>query len=366
MGRSVWLSPVLLAAMLCVLAGETRGEIVERIVAKVNWDIITKTEWDDMVQIALRGQTSPLGEAEQQKLAEQILERQITDRLIIQAAFARGLKVNDSEVEPQVEAELDALKAKFPSVKEYNVQLQKEGITYQDLRYRYTQQMKDRFLYMKMINVKQRELEAQAEVSTEEIASYYEANKDKGEWMTQHEVRARHIQFNVDPELQGEAREAAIAEARKRLAAAQAALKRGERFEDVTKSLSEDISSRDRGGDLGTFAKGTYHESLERVAFSLESGQVSKPVESPVGLHLIKVDQTFKPRLKKLEENITPPSPIPAPGASPTLEIVEMPLADYLRAVLRNEKLSRDFQAWVDSLKSRAYIQRFLEEPAPL
>jgi len=347
----------LMAALL--LAGRVSAEVAERIVAKVNRDIITRTEWDEATAAQLAQSGTVTGTAERGKITEQVLERMISSRLIIQEALAGGLKVGDTEVEPQVDQEIEATRAQFPSQREFEARLKAEGVSLENLRDRITRRVKDQFLYFRMISKKQRELDQTAEVTEDEVKAYHEANKDR--WQTPPMVRARHIQFSVDPAATGDARKDALAEARRKLVAAQAALKRGEKFEDVAIMLSDDTVTRATGGDLGTFERGTWHESIEDSAFSLKPGQVSKPVESPVGLHLVKTEQYIKPHPKALDEKYRPPSQSPAPGAPPSAP-PEMLLKDYVKAILRNEKIAKGLQAWADGLKARAMIIRYPED----
>lgn len=65
-------------------------------------------------------------------------------------------------------------------------------------------------------------------------------------------------------------------------------LKNGESFSDLAKKLSVDKASGKRGGDLGFFRKGMMVKPFEDVAFKLEKGQISEPVKTEFGYHLIK------------------------------------------------------------------------------
>ena len=91
--RSMFNVQRLFAVMLLVLPGVVFGEVVERIVAKVNNDIVTKTEWEDMVEARMAGKKSKSGKAEREKIGAHVLETMIADRLVVQAAVAKGLKV---------------------------------------------------------------------------------------------------------------------------------------------------------------------------------------------------------------------------------------------------------------------------------
>ena len=65
-------------------------------------------------------------------------------------------------------------------------------------------------------------------------------------------------------------------------------LKNGESFTNLAKELSIDKASGKRGGDLGFFRKGMMVKQFEDVAFSLEKGQISEPVKTEFGYHIIK------------------------------------------------------------------------------
>lgn len=65
-------------------------------------------------------------------------------------------------------------------------------------------------------------------------------------------------------------------------------LKKGESFSNLAKELSIDKASGKRGGDLGFFRKGMMVKPFEDVAFKLEKGQISEPVKTEFGYHIIK------------------------------------------------------------------------------
>jgi len=356
------LPAVLLAATLPAVSP---AGVAERIVARVNRDAITMTEWEDAVQSVLMGKKPQPGVEERKRLADQVLDRLISERLIIQAAVEEGLKVSDTEVAPKVDEEIDSLRSRFASSREFEAQMRKEGITLEDLRIRIGNRLKDQYMYFKELGRQQRELDSTADVTDEEVKTYYDAHKTTPEWQTAPQIRARHILFAVDEALTGDARKAALEAARKKAAAAQAAVARGEKFENVARTFSEDTATRETGGDLGTFAKGTYHEALERPAFSMKAGQVSQPIETPAGLHILKVEEVLPSRPRGLSDTLKVPAPVAGPGAGAP-EIQEMTLQKYIRSIVRNQKLSAALQDWVDGLKRKAFIQKTVGElPEP-
>lgn len=112
------------------------------------------------------------------------------------------------------------------------------------------------------------------------------------------QVRARHIlvQYptNATPAQRDSVRQLAVSLAsRARL---------GENFAELARQYSGDGGSAAQGGDLGVFAKGTMVPPFEEAAFSLEPGQVSDPVETTFGLHIIKVEERVEPSFEDMKE----------------------------------------------------------------
>ncbi|MFP4623306.1 MAG: peptidylprolyl isomerase [Gemmatimonadota bacterium] len=104
-------------------------------------------------------------------------------------------------------------------------------------------------------------------------------------------VRARHILLTYPEGADDEARDSvqAVAEELRERAAA------GEEFEELAAEYSQDQGTAQAGGDLGWFGRGRMVQPFEDAAFALESGEVSEVVETPFGLHLIKVEERETP-----------------------------------------------------------------------
>jgi peptidyl-prolyl cis-trans isomerase C len=111
----------------------------------------------------------------------------------------------------------------------------------------------------------------EVEITEEEIADYYESNKDEFQ-ADEEEVRAFHILKETKAEADV-ARQEIIA---------------GKPFETVARESSEGIF-RERGGDMGFFRRGDVIPEIERYAFRLPEGQVSRVFRSNYGFHIIKV-----------------------------------------------------------------------------
>jgi len=107
---------------------------------------------------------------------------------------------------------------------------------------------------------------------------------------TEEAVRVRYILIKPEPEAPLAKREAdalkKIMDARKRIT------EDGEDFAEVAKEVSEDPGSAPNGGDLGCFGKGQMVPEFEDAAFSLEKGEISQPVKTDFGYHIIQVYDT--------------------------------------------------------------------------
>jgi peptidyl-prolyl cis-trans isomerase C len=104
------------------------------------------------------------------------------------------------------------------------------------------------------------------------------------------EVHARHILFRVADANDQKASKAAEEKAK----AALARIKKGEDFATVAKALTDDPPGKQDGGDLGYFTKDQMVPEFSEVAFKLDKGQVSEPVKTAFGWHIIKVEDKRK------------------------------------------------------------------------
>lgn len=139
-------------------------------------------------------------------------------------------------------------------------------------------------------------LKAQVTLSEDEIKSQYEYNLET--FKEPKRVKARHILFKVK-EGASEEEEKGVREKAK---AVLEELKKGADFAELAKKHSEDLSNKAQGGDLGFFPAGRMTKPFEDAAFSLKPGDLSDPVRTEFGYHLIKVEEVKEARTKGLDE----------------------------------------------------------------
>ncbi len=138
-------------------------------------------------------------------------------------------------------------------------------------------------------------LAAAQPVSDEEIKAYYEANP--GEFERQEELKARHILIEV-PE---GADDQQVTEAREQAQALVERLRDGADFAELAREYSDGPSSA-QGGDLGWFARGEMVEAFEAAAFALDTGEISDPVRTSFGFHVITVEDRKPSGTQPFEE----------------------------------------------------------------
>ena len=145
-------------------------------------------------------------------------------------------------------------------------------------------------------------LQQTATISDAEIQAYYDAHKAEYETLT-----ARHILIRVKgapmpaapgkPELSDDEAKAKAEAIRKRIVG-------GEDFAKIAKEESDDTSSGEKGGDLGEFKKGMMVPPFETAAFALKTGDISEPVLTPFGYHIIQVQTHTTKTLAEVKPDI--------------------------------------------------------------
>ena len=125
------------------------------------------------------------------------------------------------------------------------------------------------------------------EISEDELREYYESRADD---LAREERRAAHILID-----DGENADQTMESLQQKLAD-------GASFADLAKEYSIDTVSAEEGGDLGYAGRGVYNEAFEEALFALEEGEVSEPVETSFGVHLIKLDDVRRSDVPALSE----------------------------------------------------------------
>jgi len=137
------------------------------------------------------------------------------------------------------------------------------------------------------ITLSQGALAESVEISEDELRNYYD---QRAEQYAQEERRAAHILIEA-----GADADARVAEILQRLEG-------GEDFSDLAREYSVDTVSAREGGDLGFAGRGIFDEAFEEALFALEKDEVSEPVETGFGIHLIRLDDIRRSEVPSFEQ----------------------------------------------------------------
>ena len=129
-----------------------------------------------------------------------------------------------------------------------------------------------------------RQISNKTDISGEEIKAYYLDNPE--EFKEPAKTRARHI----------------LVESRLMAAKILSDLERGISFEELARRYTLDVPSRQNGGDLGYFECGTLISDFEKACLDLDVGEISKPVKTELGYHIIEVLDRQKEGVRGLDE----------------------------------------------------------------
>ena len=264
------LSLLLVLTSLTALAGapRVRAEVIERIIAKVNGEIITLSEFQErQLAAAQSAKITPdqIGVFLRENNAR-LLQEAIDDILLVQKAEDAGLALPEDYIDEVIET----IKKDngIESEEQFQATLTREGMTLDDLRKNITASMTRRMIM-------QRDIEPKIAVSEEQLKAEYEKVKDE-EFTRPATVSLEEIFI---PDDAGGLAVATDIVARARAGADFASLAR-------THSAGPTASS---GGELGELVKGSMNPDLETVAFSLAVGEVSDPIPAEGGYRILKV-----------------------------------------------------------------------------
>jgi peptidyl-prolyl cis-trans isomerase C len=296
-------------------------KIPDGAVATVNGVTITQADFDkEMARV--RSQFSRSGrslrESQLPDIKNRVLETLINRELLYQESQNKGIKVEDAEVNQQV----DVLKKRFPNEDEFKAALLEMKVSEVELK----SQIRKGMAIQQFVD---KDLVQDVKVSETEVKDFYKNNPDMFKQAEQ--VKASHILIKVDAQADKSAKD----QANKKIKEIQKKLEDGEDFAALAKEYSEGPSSAN-GGDLGYFERGRMVKPFEDAAFKLKPGEVSGMVETPFGYHLIKVVD------KKPESDVS-------------YEDAKGRISQYLEQEKKGKVLERNLEA----MRQKAVIETF-------
>lgn len=307
-------SLILVAGMVCpTLQG---AKIVERIIARVNSEIITQSSYEKEKQ-RLREQLSDnyAGAELETQFAEQskdVLRDMIDQSLLVQKA--KDLEIN---VDTDVVKELDGYRKKnnLASLEDLESEIEKSGVNYEDFK----ESIQRNLLVQEVLS---REVGSRILTSREDALKYYEAHKH--EFKSPGMVHLGQILISNEKHKPDEVE--------KRAKAALAQLKAGQRFSDVAKKYS-DGPSAEQGGDVGFMKESTMASEIAPVVAKLDVNEFSNPIKTKYGYLILKLMERYSAGIPKFEE------------VEPKVE-----------EVLYQQKMQPQMRAYLKQLRTDSYI----------
>jgi parvulin-like peptidyl-prolyl isomerase len=312
---------IVISVFSIIMAVSSHAEMVDRIVAIINHEIITLSELNNSLETYMKrvGQSSEVTDREdvKKRLRTLILDSLIDQKLIIQEAQKLGIAATDDDVDQAIK---DMLSKKKITMKTMAENIASQGGTIEDYREEIKQHLTKR-------NLIGREIRKNVTITQEEIGNYY--RKHRNDYEGKEAVRIRQILIIVPKDCDVETKE-------KKRSSAEETLKRlrnGEPFSLLAAEVSQGPAAQ-TGGDLGYIEKGLILPEVDTVAFSLKKGEISGIIETSVGYHIIQF-------VDKRGAGIKPPESVRE-------EIIEK---------LGSQKVEEKFQEWLEEQRKKSLIE---------
>jgi peptidyl-prolyl cis-trans isomerase SurA len=277
------------------------GGLIEGVAAVVGDTPILRSEVEEQfVTLAPQFQVDPSDSSQANQLRREILDNLISEQLLTQEAEALGLKVDDATINDAVSQAVESDRARL-GAEGFAAQLKKEGITETELRARYSQEARQELLRR---NLLQKEVFAKVAVTDAQVLQSFQQNKEKiGKKPRALRVLDLFVRTTPDSLIEQSQRKRAE-DIRKEIVG-------GVAFDEAAKKYSDDEKSRPQGGLLPPFSPGDLGDrSFEQVAFTLPVGEVSRPIRTNLGYHIIQVvnrdEQSQTTQIRHILIKVTP------------------------------------------------------------
>jgi len=307
---------VLIACVLLFSGLAGASVLLDRVVAIVNQDVITWSELYKTMEADASPAVKAMKEEERRKVFRDneasFLETLINVRLQMQEAKNLGIGVSDAELQEAI----DSIKKKYSMSEEaFKESLKGEGFTYEE----YKKRLREQIIISKLVNT---QIRNKIVVKDDEIRKFMTENKDALGDTEGYKISQIVLKKQKDSD-KSRLEEKASELLKK--------IEGGESFSAVARQYSEDPSAS-AGGDLGFLEKKQLNKTFTDVISGMQPGDVSKPFWTDNGLHILKLESRS--------------------AAKNNTEIFE-----EAGNMLRNKLFTARYNAWMKSLREKAFIE---------
>ncbi len=251
----------------------SQGETMDKVIAVVGNEVILQS--DILGQMALMAQQNPSIDPKDPVVYQQLLDAIINEKLLITKAIEDSVVVTDDQIEARWQSFLQTLMQQFGSEDRIE-QVYKKSIS--RIKFEIRDDIRNKLLSSNLVQ----QLIMDVEITPKEVEEFYKKHADSIPIVPE-TVEISHITKYVKANLDEKKRIYDLARA------VRDSILRGGKFEDFAARYSDDAGTASSGGELGWINKGKFFPEFENVAFSLQIDEVSLPVETPFGYHLIQV-----------------------------------------------------------------------------
>ena len=293
---------------ITLVVGPGHAEVLNRIVATIDGEPVTAHELQKYAEE--RGATNAP--------EKELLDALVTDKLMEKEASAQGIAARKEDIDQYIER----IKTRnHVDDEQFARVLAQQGLKLEDYRARVKREIEK----AQLVN---REIRQRVNVSPEEIDRYYQKHLD--DYAVSERITVRDIFFELD----GSADPAMVARARTKAEEVLELARDGRKFDKLAEQFSEGAGA-DKGGLLGTFARGEMEPALEEAAFRLKRGEVSKVIQTHDGFHILRVDEVIEAGHKPLDD-----------------------VRDEIREALYGQAVQSRFEDWLSrDLRERHHVE---------
>ena len=298
------------------------GKIFDRVVAKVNSEIITLSSIEKRANALKQKYRNEYGNFDEKQILREALEILIDEKLKLQQGKKMGFEVDDITVDAAIK---DIERKNSLEDGQLALMLEAEGKSLET----YKNVIREQILVSKITRF---EMGSRMSISERKIAKYYHDNQK--EFWEVSQVRVKHILILFEKDVSEKIRK----EKNKKIKEILVEIKGGKDFAEAAKEYSEDVSAS-LGGDVGFVKKGQMVPEFEKAVFRLKEGEISGVVETEYGYHIIKAEKIQKGRTLPFKE-----------------------VKNKIKNILMINKQESALKAWMSELRESAFIEKSLFE----
>lgn len=266
-------SVVLICSLFSLYPTPLLARVVDQVVVVIDKEPFTLSNLKEYAKSKM-AREFPIGNLDRiEKEDKEVLEQFITEKLLAAEVKLMGIEVSERDLDHYIGQIKERNRI---SDEDLSAALTREGVTIE----KYRASIRAEIEKSEIIS---RQVRKRVNITSEDIERFYRLNPKR--YMTEDKARLRHILLSLPagspPESEKEVRLKAL-EVRNRAMA-------GEDFSKLAQNYSEGAGASE-GGDIGWVSRGSLMSEVEEIAFKMSPGEVSQPLRTSLGVHLIKLE----------------------------------------------------------------------------